>query len=320
MPIGYLKKINLLESNRRAKDIAALDNLGGAGIHEDILLFSNNLNNTTTLFSREYTFNDLGEITIQTVNKIAFSNGTEVTHNGEPCIVEKSDTTSKFILRSLTTNLIVTELGSDIIRSNAVTGLNMQFINLPTESTKNVLPSIPPDDADEFTYEKLDPYTFSGIEDLDDFATYADTSTKEYLDDLNLSMESTARFFKDYKLSTEDVTFRNRLVLDGTIRLRNDLNERVFDPESPGLYIQDEAGNVKKAFSSNIDPWLLEDGGITQTQSTETYTKSLIATNLTLQGLETSTVPSNEEYTHRLEIEVDGELVNILLKETTTVD
>jgi len=129
-----------------------------------------------------------------------------------------------------------------------------------------------------------------------------------------------ARFFKDYKLVTEDISFRTRLNLDGTVRFRNDLNEYVFDPDSPGIYIADDSGNIKKAFSSNIDPWLLEDGGITKTEATETYTKSLIATDLTLENVTTSNVISSEQFTHRLEIEVDGEIVNILLKETTEED
>lgn len=125
MAQGYVQILNLRESNTPSKDTSAVNNLGGAGIANDLRLFSNNLLNETVILASTYTVDANNYVILDTIsnsfNKIeastytvdannfvlldtniydaAFDNGRKVSHKNKTLTVVDSNGIDTFRLQ-----------------------------------------------------------------------------------------------------------------------------------------------------------------------------------------------------------------------------
>ena len=83
MAQGFVRDLNLIESDTGALDRGILDNLGGANITTDLLLFDGNFKFVSKLISSDYSVDASNVVTVSGEGKVAFSDGTKISLESE---------------------------------------------------------------------------------------------------------------------------------------------------------------------------------------------------------------------------------------------
>jgi hypothetical protein len=306
---AFRKDLNLQETTN---DTAAINNLAGAGIADDLRVIQNNLRNISTLscgivtngfFSlpnNEFVFTDDD---IVSVNPTVVIGGISLT-SGTDYFICNSNGENQF---KLSTRPSTSILGiNTIIPSNvSATGITINF-----------------ERKDEVTQENIINYILPEIQDTEDFAYLtgirADSSPKTINDTFNsvLSTNESSKYFIEGKYRVdEDRNTNKNLNYEGTISISDPVNLNVnstglSNAKSPGVYIGET-----RAFSSDNNPWS-EVGSALFTNATEVSTAELnFADNITIEGITASSATSvlASAFTHKLPVVINGETYYLLL-------
>ena len=307
---GFRKDLNLEET---IVDSVAINNLGGAGIADDLGIIQNNLRNISTLscgivtngfFSfpnNQFVFTDDDIVGVSTNVAIG---ATTLTVNTEYFVCNSNGET-QFKLSSTPSILGI----NTIIPSNvSVTGITINFERKDAVIQDNILNYIQPQiqDTEYFSYLNTSINGNFNIDSIND--TINTVSSQNEID----------RFFITEKYrADEDRNTDKNLNYEGTISISDPVNLNVnstglSNAKSPGIYIGDT-----RAFSSDNNPWS-EDipTSALLTNSTEVSIGELnFADNITIEGITATSATSvgATTFTHKLPVVINGETYYLLL-------
>lgn len=310
MAQGFVRDLNLIESDTGALDRGILDNLGGANITTDLLLFDGNFKFISKLESSHYSYDSTsGVITVTGEGKVAFSDGTKISLGDAPTVFETevfdSNGIDKFRLRnSLGQNVAP---NGDLRRNDGVSAVNLSNLSSKRlEANTGASTGVSSDD---------------GAADL--FNQYPASSQVDYIN----SQLSLYYYKRDrVPLTFEDSSFDTRVNFRGSVMIvDNDATvSTVPGPTTPGLFIVDasnpSAGSTR-AFSDASNPWSEVGSALVTTEAnSQPNTLKLnpvsgnapnLQTTSTLIVSETNTLSS---YNFKLPVTVNGETFFLLLK------
>ena len=321
MSQGFVIDLNLIESNTGALDRGILDNLGGANITTDLLLFDGNFKFISKLEDSHYSYDaPSGVITVTGEGKVAFSDGTKISLGNNPTTFETevfdSNGIDKFRLRNLNGQAVAPN--GDLRRNDGVSAENLS--NLSTkrlETNPGASTGISADD---------------GASDL--FNQYSASSQVDYI-----NSQLSLYYYKRNRipLTFEDSSFDARVNFRGSVMIvDNDAtSSTVPGATTPGLFIVDAsnpgAGSTR-AFSDASNPWSQSGSGntaalVTTEANTQPNTLRLkpnttgsnpaISSTPNLQTTSTLIVSQTNalsSYNFKLPVEVNGERFFLLLK------
>lgn len=296
---GFRKDLNLSETTN---DTAAINNIAGAGIADDLRIIQNNLRNISTLscnvisngfFSfpnNQFVFTDDDVVGVNptiTIGGITLTTGTEY-------FICNSNGETQFKL-STTPSI----LGINTITPNNVTGITVTFIRKDPVTQDNIVNFIQPQ-----------------IQDTENFSYLGGATLNDTFRSVS-SQNETSKFFisKKYRTDEDRITDRN-LNYEGTISINDpvNLNENstgLSNAKSPGVYIGDT-----RAFSSDNNPWSEISSSIL-TDSTEVSIGELnFANNIIIEGITATSATSvlATTFTHKLPVIINGETYYLLLR------
>lgn len=292
MAQGFVKSLNLSETPSEA-DRGILNNLAGAGIVNDIQLFSGNRNRTSKLLASEYTV-DGTKIVVTAVGRVPFSNRTKVTHGTGTTQYEvyQSDALNSFYLKDGNGNAFVPT--QDLIRDDAITFNNIANLSATRiEAVRDVGSNVATNNAST-TSE-------SGIYNLRTIA-----------ENYSIIEEGIGIYY--YKksripLTEEDSIFNRPITFSGALRITNDSNIPQ-STTSPGLFIKGPTAAVR-AFSDVSNPWAEDNpSSPTKLQTTannaSVYDLVLNDPNLVIPASEVVSVSGidADDYTHKMRVRV----------------
>lgn len=310
MAQGFVRDLNLIESDTGALDRGILDNLGGANITTDLLLFDGNFKFISKLQSADYTYDSSTDITTVTgEGKVAFSDGTKISFGDVPTEfiyeVHSSNGVDKFRIRN-SLGQVVAPVG-DLRRNDGVSAKNLSNLSAKRlETNPGASTGVSNDD---------------GASDL--FNQYSSASQVDYIN----SQLSLYYYKRDrVPLTFEDSSFDARVNFRGSVMIvDNDATVSTQPgPTTPGLFIVDAsnpgAGSTR-AFSDASNPWS-EIGSALVTTEANSQPNTLklnpvsnnapnLQTTSTLIVSETNTLSS---YNFKLPVIINGETFFLLLK------
>lgn len=341
MPItGFVKSLNLQESGP-VSDETILENLGGAGITEDIRLFAGNLAAKTVIkygeanvddneVYWEYDSDNWIYIKRKTVNEgtVPFSNRTRLIVNNVNYYVFDSDAFTRFKLYdNINADNVIdpsTLDENDLIRRDTVT-----FQNLDNMS-KDRLETITDGGGGAGGDGETD--IVSTDDGVEGFLTEVRTIGENY----NLGQNAQALFF--YKKSRiprtyEESIFSKRIVFDGSLRITNNDDIPITqdgdpNPNAPGLYIV-SGSSSKRAFSDTSNPWNVTlvgasngNGASLSTDATRIEVANLVVQDPNFRnpnpatfGVVTESGSLATGTTRKLKALINGEVYYLILKE-----
>jgi hypothetical protein len=290
MPKGFTKLGNLSQSDSNTKDFNALNNLTNQAAR-DIQLFSNNNQNKSVIESSKYTTSG-NDITITVEGYLPFSNGTTVTHNGSTYTVVESDGKTNFRLYDSESAYFVPT--ADITRTDRITNGNL--LNLNTQR----LPTFTEESADDVTNV---------------FSLY---TIQDSLSQISAT-KSTFEFAKqNFLLSYENNTSEKNIETTGYIEIVNPSNTSLDDSESPGIYIFSQ-NSEKRAFTDRTNPWSEVSGNTYIETTADSMTVEILKLETpNILGTAASITSSSgaiSNFTHKMEVEINGETYYLLLKD-----
>jgi hypothetical protein len=297
MPQGFVIDLNLSESSDGASDARVLDNLGISPISDDIRIFAGNLRNVDIISSNNYTTSG-NDIIITEEGIVPFSNRTIVSHSESSYTVSDSNGIDRFRLRDSSNNYFVPT--DDLERSNAV--LFENFENLKKEKLET---NIENSDEDLSLDENTQVFGIRTIE-----------QNIQSLLSLNNSF-----YFKKGRvpLTFEESVFDRELVFSGAIRITND-DEDPQTSTSPGIFIVSGDTSVR-GFTDLSNPWqetTISGNNYLETTANNASVQDLILNDPNISGISVQSESGDvvEDFTHRVQISVNGEQYSILLKST----
>lgn len=303
---GYRKDLNLEET---PNDTTALNNIGGAGISNDLQIIQNNLRNISTVgytsvtdgffidTTADYTYTNDDVITISGGSTITFSGGGILGINSTYYVCNSTGISS-FKL-SLTQSTDTSGL-STVGFAGTPNISNFNFQRDDKVERKNLQNFVIPDNLqdDEFTY-------FTG--DLNG----AFDTTQSNAENINY-------FVTQKYQGNEDTTTNRDIKFEGIVEVQdprefNDSATDLADAKSPGAFI---AGT--RAFSSDNNPWTEQTGELSTGSDQVTIGELNFTNNIHITGI--STVQEviggiSTAYTHKIPAVIDGETYYILLVE-----
>ena len=310
MAQGFVRDLNLIESDTGALDRGILDNLGGANITTDLLLFDGNFKFISKLESGHYSYDSSTDITtVIGEGKVAFADGTKISFGDAPTEfiykVHSSNGIDKFrIYNSL--DQVVAPNG-DLRRNDGVSAKNLSNLSAKRlETNPGASTGVSNDD---------------GASDL--FNAFSASSQVDYIN----SQLSLYYYKRDrVPLTFEDSSFDTKVNFRGSVMIvDNDATVSTQPTETtPGLFIVDAsnpgAGSTR-AFSDASNPWS-EIGSALVTTEANSQPNTLklnpvsnnapnLQTTSTLIVSETNALSS---YNFKLPVTVNGETFFLLLK------
>ena len=299
---GFRKDLNLQETTNETQ---ALNNLGGAGISEDLRILQNNLRNTSTL-----SFNTTvgaaissGYFYFGSISEFVFTNDdvvgvkTDITvgvgvtlYKNNTYYICNSNTEDKFKLSTSPSSVGVNTITVSSVSSS------FDFIRKDPVYKENILNLIKPNIQDDrFNYlgQSINS-TFDGVAATNETAKYLIT--------------------KKYK-SNENTVSPNDINVEGSIKINDPENfnsgsSQLSDTRSPGIFIGDT-----RAFSSDNNPWTQVGTALSTLSDSVSIGELYFADNISITGISTESASSVAvtTYTHKLPVVINGETYYILL-------
>jgi len=299
---GFRKDLNLKET---INETQSLNNLGGAGIANDLRIFQNNLRNTSTL-----SFNTAvgaaissGYFYFGSISEFVFTNddivgvktdltvGVGVTlYKNNTYYICNSNTEDKFKLSTSPSSVGVNTITVSSVSSS------FDFIRKDPVYKENILNLIKPNIQD-------DGFNYLGQSINSAFDSVAATNeTAKYL------------ITKKYK-SNENTVSPNDINVEGSIKINDPENfnsgsSQLSDTRSPGIFIGDT-----RAFSSDNNPWTQVGTALSTLSDSVSIGELYFADNVSITGISTESASSVAvtTYTHKLPVVINGETYYILL-------
>jgi hypothetical protein len=318
---GFDIKLNLRESS---DDRDVLNNLGGAPIADDIVLFLNNLRNTSQL---EVTSSEIDNSFIRfnpDVQRFIFTNGTELKIGSDTFFVGDSNTLNEFRLYSDSglSNLVSSPPLGTYTRSNAVTFNDItNLVNFREPVIENISLS-QVGEFNESDQRIANIYT-SFVLTYGRIRTGFPSTVSGYIRRIDNELD-VFNLRKDNSINTlVDFDSDNRLSLSGKIFVSDPAGENdnsVSSTSGPGIFILNTGtGAGTRIFSSNENVWT-EDGNDLVAASKEIVVGNFIFDDgarilrkNSLPQIVTEEQPITD-YTHFINVTVNGETYSLCLK------
>jgi len=299
---GYRKDLNLQET---VNEQDALDNLGGAGISNDLLIIRNNLRNISSI---SYSSASNGFFDFGSSSQFVFTNDDVITISadvnvgsttliaGTNYFVCNSNAKSRFKLSTTPSSV-----GFNTITVSSVSPTNFYFIRNDAVHQSNLINFIKPDIQDTSIFSYLNGASINSAFD----SSQSNNDVAEYL--INTK----------YKTNQDVTSTLNEFKYEGIVTVNDpvslNINQAGLDnPKSPGVFI----GNTR-AFSSDNNPWT-QVGTALSTSSSEVSIGELFFSNdIYITGISTestSEYTSVTTFTHKLPVIMNGETYYLLLK------
>lgn len=295
---GYRKDLNLEEN---PNDTLALNNLGGAGIANDLRIIQNNLRNTSSL-----SYDSLSD------GFFSFPNNEFVYTNNDVVGVSTSVNVGSTTLTVDTEYFVCNSNGETRFKLSTTpssSGLSTVIVTgVGTTSFSFIR-------KDPVTQDNIVNYITPEIQDTEDFSYLGGTINDTFL---NVSANNElSRYFIGRKYRSDEDTNTDRdLNFEGIISINDPvrINETVSGlstSKSPGVFIGDT-----RAFSSDNNPWS-EVGTALSTVSVEVSIAELnFSDDIVIEGLTPTAATSvlASSFTHKLPVVINGETYYLLLR------
>lgn len=302
---GFRKDLNLQETVDKTK---SLNNLGGAGIADDLRILQNNLRNTSTLSFNtavgaavsngyfyfgpisEFVYTDDDVVGVKT--DITVGVGVTLYKNNTYYICN-SNTEDKFKLSTTPSSVGVNTITASSVSSS------FDFVRKEPVYKENILNLIKPNiqDTDNFNYfinSASINTTFDGVSSTNETAKYL--ITKKYKGNLNTE-------------SNNDINVEGSIIINDPQGF-NIGTSQLSDTRSPGIFIGDA-----RAFSSDNNPWTQVGTTLSTLSSSVSIGELYFANDITISGIsaESASSVAVTTYTHKLPVVINGETYYILL-------
>jgi len=301
---GFRRDLNLQETSN---ETTALNNLGGAGIANDLRILQNNLRNTSTL-----SFNIAVGAAVS--SGYFYFGPTEFVFTNDDVVGVRTDITigvgvtlykdnTYYICNSNSENRFKLSTTPSTVGVNTITASSVSssfdFVRKDPVHKENILNLVKPNIQDEGGFNYL-----------------GGSSINNTFDGIAAANE-TARFFitKKYK-SNQNTTSNNNINVEGSIKINdpqgfNSGTAGLSSSVSPGIFINDT-----RAFSSNNNPWTQVGTELTTSSDLVSIAELYFANDITITGIstETATNVAVTTYTHKLPVVINGETYYILLR------
>jgi len=300
---GFRRDLNLQETSN---ETTALNNLGGAGIANDLRILQNNLRNTSTL-----SFNIAVGAAIS--SGYFYFGPTEFVFTNDDVVGVRTDITigvgvtlykdnTYYICNSNSENRFKLSTTPSTVGVNTITvssvSSSFDFVRKDPVHKENILNLVKPN-----------------IQDTENFNYLGGLSINSVFDSVAAANE-TARFFitKKYK-GNENTISPNDINVEGSIKINdpqgfNSGIAGLSSSVSPGIFIGDT-----RAFSSDNNPWVQVGTALSTLSSSVSIGELYFANDITITGIGTEFAASVEvtTYTHKLPVVINGETYYILL-------
>ena len=295
--IGFQKSLNLSEIGDAR---VALNNIGGAGIVNDLLILRNNLRNVSELsyqsLSNGYFFfgkdNDFVYTNDDVVGvSVDVSVGATTLFANTNYYVCNSDAKTQFKLSSNPSSVGVTT-----IVVTTVSPTNFDFIRKDPVTQENVINFDYPvvDDIETFGYDTNIAGNFSDTQDKVEYADFA--ISKKYLTNIDTNV-------------TDIINIEGTVTIDDPALL-NVNSENLNNSNSPGLFI-----GTSRAFSDTTSFWT-RVGTALSTNSSSVFIEELYFDgNIQITGIntESATGIGVTAFTHKIPVVINNEQYYLLL-------
>jgi hypothetical protein len=325
MAQGFVKSINLVESSTGGSDRAILDNLGGPNISNDILLFDGNtkfvskLTGNANVSLSDYTVSSGTVIVRPSRGKVAFSEGTMLSHDGGAYLykVTNSNGVDRFQLFTVGASPTLFTPTGVLRRDDTVTGINLGFLSVKRLSTDiNLTTGIGIGGIGQASADLFNQQSINGQ------VAYVGGQ-------IGLFYYKRGRVPLTYQTST----FTLPVKFNGAFRITNDANLDTQLITSPGLFIVNPKSPTTlpvRAFSDTSNPWKAvvtpiqaiqttdADGGVNAECSVLKLQPTDTAVNIDFDSTSNNHTVTQANsvgtYTHKLPVLVNGQQYFLLLK------
>ena len=283
MAQGFVRDLNLIESDTGTLDRGILDNLGGPNITTDLLLFDGNTKFISKIQTAHYSYDSSADvITVTGEGKVAFSDGTKISFGDSPTEfiyeVHSSNGIDKFRVRN-SLGQVVAPVG-DLRRNDTVTAENLSNLSVKRlETNPSASTGVSADD---------------GAADL--FNEYSSAEQGEYI-----NSQLALYYYKRERvpLTYEDSSFDQRVSFRGSVMIVDNDATVSTQPNdtTPGLFIVDASNpgsDAVRAFSDASNPWTETGSALEMTDSNVTNSQpNTLKLNPFSNNVPNFQVPSN---------------------------
>jgi len=297
---GYRKDLNLQETNI---DQDALDNLGGAGISQDLTIIQNNLRNISTV---SYSGISTGFFYFGSNSSFVFTNDDMVTVSADVNLGSSSLTagTNYYVCNSNAENQFKlsttpSSVGFNTITITSVSPTNFYFIRNDAVDRDNIVNFIKPNIQDtNFSY--LGGGSINSAID----SSQSNNEVSKYLID------------KKYKTNQDTLATLNDFKYEGVVTVNDPVSLNVDqtgldNAKSPGVFI----GNTR-AFSSDNNPWNQVGTALSTSSDQVSMGELFFSEDIYITGINAEVASSTQvtTFSHKLPVVINGETYYLLLK------
>lgn len=316
MAQGFVRILNLNESNIPSRDRNTINNLAGAGIADDIQLFSNNNLNKTVISANTFVVEENYVVLDSNTYQISPSNRSKLIHNNQTYTVINSNGLDRFQLIDDIGTVITANSQLDIIRSDVIALNNIK--NLVTSSIPTIQNDLASSSGGGITINDAGVIVSVGT---------SPDATRSTLEENFNNIEGLIdkyRYDRTFSIITNlPQSFDRTLNYEATITITNDTVPAVSLPttsgqtdNAPGIFIA-SGENAQRAFSNNNNPWstTVPGSNYTTTLSSQIVVTTFILTDPDFEDLTTSAIlPSNviADFSHKIETIINGETYYLL--------
>lgn len=298
---GYRKDLNLVET---VIDQDALDNLGGAGISQDLSIIQNNLRNISTV---SYSSISNGFFDFGSSSTFVFTNDDVVTVSADVNVGSSSLTagTQYYVCNSnaesrFKLSTTPSSVGLNTITVTSVSPTNFYFIRNDAVHQSNLINFIKPDIQDTAEFSYLGGASVNGAFD----SSQSNNDVAKYL--INTKYKTN----QDVTSTLNEFKYEGVVTVNDPVALNID-SAGLSNAKSPGVFIGDT-----RAFSSDNNPWT-QVGTALSTLSSEVSVGELFFSNdiyITGIGTELGSSTAVTTFTHKIPAVINGETYYLLLK------
>ena len=297
---GYRKDLNLQETNI---DQDALDNLGGAGISQDLTIIQNNLRNISTV---SYSGISTGFFYFGSNSSFVFTNDDMVTVSADVNLGSSSLTagTNYYVCNSNAENQFKlsttpSSVGFNTITITSVSPTNFYFIRNDAVDRDNIVNFIKPNIQDT-TFSYLGGGSINSAID----SSQSNNEVSKYLID------------KKYKTNQDTLATLNDFKYEGVVTVNDPVSLNVDqtgldNAKSPGVFI----GNTR-AFSSDNNPWNQVGTALSTSSDQVSMGELFFSEDIYITGINAEVASSTQvtTFSHKLPVVINGETYYLLLK------